>query len=196
MEETPGGSASAKRALRVRLLAARKGLTADQLEAAREAVRGHVLDRMDSSARAGRPWRTVCGYQPLATEPGSVALLEALADRGAVVLVPLMLPDRDLGWAQWPDGAPLGTEAVGEATAVLVPALAVDGQGRRLGRGGGSYDRVLARVGADVAVAALLHRGEVLEEVPFDPWDRPVNAVVTPDGWWDVPVPVSAVGSL
>jgi 5-formyltetrahydrofolate cyclo-ligase len=194
--EAPGSAASAKRALRTRLLADRKALTADQLEAARAAVRGHVLGRMDASAAAGRPWRTVCAYQPLATEPGSVALLEAMADSGAVVLVPLLLPDRNLDWTRWPDGARLGVEAVAQATAVLVPALAVDRNGWRLGRGGGSYDRVLPRLGADVPVAALLHRGEILDDVPVDPWDRPVNAVVTPDGWREIPVPGSVGGSL
>jgi 5-formyltetrahydrofolate cyclo-ligase len=194
--EAPGSAASAKRALRSRLLAERKTLTADQLEASRAAVRGHILGRMDASAAAGRPWRIVCAYQPLATEPGSVALLEAMADGGTAVLVPLLLPDRDLDWTRWPGGARLGVEAVVHATVVLVPALAVDRSGRRLGRGGGSYDRVLPRVGADILVAALLHRGEILDDVPADPWDQPVNAVVTPDGWLEIPFPLSTVGSL
>jgi 5-formyltetrahydrofolate cyclo-ligase len=193
--EAPGSAASAKRVLRTRLLAARKALTADELEAARAAVRVHVLARMDAATAADRPWHIVCAYQPLPTEPGSVALLEALADRGAAVLVPLMRPDRDLDWTRWPAGTPLGVEEVARATAVLVPALAVDGHGRRLGRGGGSYDRVLARVGADVPVAALLHRGEILDEVPADPWDRPVNAAVTPAGWLEIPTSLSTAGS-
>jgi 5-formyltetrahydrofolate cyclo-ligase len=180
--------------LRTRLLADRRALTADQLEAARAAVRGHVVDRMDAAAAAGRPWYIVCAYQPLPTEPGSVALLEAMADRGAAVLVPLMLPDRDLDWTRWPGGAPLGVGEVSRATALLVPALAVDRSGRRLGRGGGSYDRVLARLAVEVPVAALLHRGEILDEVPADPWDRPVNAAVTPDGWLEIPVPVTQRG--
>ena len=196
MGEAPGSAASAKRTLRARLLAGRKALSADHLEASRAAVRGHVLDRMDESSRAGHPWHTVCTYQPLATEPGSVALLEELAERGAAVLVPLLLPDRDLDWTRWPHGAPLGVNAVAQATVVLVPALAVDRRGQRLGRGGGSYDRVLPRLGPEVPVAALLHRGEILDEVPADPWDRPVNAVVTPDGWLDIPVSVRWVGSL
>jgi 5-formyltetrahydrofolate cyclo-ligase len=194
--EAHGSAASAKRALRARLLAHRKALTAEQLEAARAAVRGHILDQMKESALAGRGWRTVCAYQPLATEPGSVALLEELAERGAAVLVPLLLPDRDLAWTRWPDGPPLAPDVVAQATAVLAPALAVDGHGHRLGRGGGSYDRVLSRVGLDVPVAALLHRGEILDEVPIDPWDRPVNAVVTPDGWQQITVAESTVEPL
>jgi 5-formyltetrahydrofolate cyclo-ligase len=193
--EPPGSTASAKRVLRSRLLAVRNALTADQLEAARAAVRRHVLVQMDAATAVGRPWYIVCGYQPLPTEPGSVALLEAMAERGAAVLVPLMRPDRDLDWTRWPAGVPLGVDEVALATVLLVPALAVDGHGRRLGRGGGSYDRVLARVRADVPVAALLHRGEILDEVPADAWDRPVNAVVTPDGWLEIPAPVNTAGS-
>jgi 5-formyltetrahydrofolate cyclo-ligase len=181
--------------LRTRLLDARKALTADQLEAARAAVRGHVLVQMDAAEAAGLPWYIVCGYQPLPTEPGSVALLEAMAGRGAAVLVPLMRPDRDLDWTRWPAGAPLGVDEVARATVLLVPALAVDWHGQRLGRGGGSYDRVLARVGADVPVAALLHSGEILDEVPADPWDRPVNAAVTPDGWLNIPASAGTAGS-
>jgi 5-formyltetrahydrofolate cyclo-ligase len=193
--EAPDSAASAKRVLRTRLLAARSALSADQLEAARAAVCGHVLVQMDAATAVGRPWYIVCGYQPLPTEPGSVALLEAMAERGAAVLVPLMRPDRDLDWTRWPAGAPLGIDEVARATVLLVPALAVDWSGRRLGRGGGSYDRVLARVSAAVPVAALLHRGEILDEVPADPWDRTVNAVVTPDGWLDIPAPLNTADS-
>jgi 5-formyltetrahydrofolate cyclo-ligase len=70
------------------------------------------------------------------------------------------------------------------AQVLLVPALAVDRRGYRLGRGGGSYDRVLARlIGSGVDVVALLHDGELLDlPVPREPHDQPVHAVVTPSG--------------
>ena len=51
---------------------------------------------------------------------------------------------------------------------VLVPALAVDRTGMRLGRGGGSYDRALGRVPVGTFVCALLYDGEVLDRVPHD----------------------------
>jgi 5-formyltetrahydrofolate cyclo-ligase len=63
---------------------------------------------------------------------------------------------------------------------VLVPALAVDHRGQRLGRGGGSYDRALARVGERVPVVALLFDGELIDQVPAEPHDRPVSAVALP----------------
>ncbi len=67
---------------------------------------------------------------------------------------------------------------------VLVPALAVATDGTRLGRGGGSYDRALARVPSATPVAALLYDTEVVVHLPSEPWDLPVRAVVTPSGGW------------
>ena len=63
-----------------------------------------------------------------------------------------------------------------------MPALAVDRRGMRLGRGGGCYDRALGRVPRGTPVCALLHDGELLDEVPCEPHDRPVTHVVTPTG--------------
>ena len=84
-----------------------------------------------------------------------------------------------------PAGDRLGADAVTGADAVLLPGLAVDDLGLRLGRGGGSYDRVLARLarsGADPALVVLLYDSEVVPRVPAEPHDRPVHAVVTPSG--------------
>lgn len=70
--------------------------------------------------------------------------------------------------------------AVASADVVLVPAVAVDRTGVRLGRGGGSYDRALARVGPAILTAALLYDGELVDSVPAEPHDQRVRAVVTP----------------
>ena len=73
--------------------------------------------------------------------------------------------------------------------AILVPALAVDHGGTRLGRGAGYYDRALATVHVSVPVVALLHDGELVPQLPADPWDRPVTAAVTPtNGWTNLPL--------
>jgi 5-formyltetrahydrofolate cyclo-ligase len=67
--------------------------------------------------------------------------------------------------------------------AVLCPGLAVDGSGLRLGRGGGSYDRALARVTPAVWSCVLLFADEVLDtDLPADPHDQRVDAAVTPEG--------------
>jgi 5-formyltetrahydrofolate cyclo-ligase len=63
---------------------------------------------------------------------------------------------------------------------VLVPALAVDESGNRLGRGGGSYDRALARVGGQVPTIALVYDGELVGRLPAEPHDRPVRAAASP----------------
>jgi 5-formyltetrahydrofolate cyclo-ligase len=190
----PATPAEAKHALRQHLLARRRALSPDDLEAARAAVSRHVLERVDGmlanqNPNQHTPWRRVFGYEPLITEPGSIRLLEGLADRGASILVPLTRPDNDLDWIRWPESTTLGVTAVQSATALIVPALAVDQRGMRLGRGGGSYDRVLARVPDTVLVIALLHRGELFQRLPTEPWDRAVHAAVTPDGWLDIRSP-------
>jgi 5-formyltetrahydrofolate cyclo-ligase len=69
-----------------------------------------------------------------------------------------------------------------DADLLVVPALAVDGRGWRLGRGGGSYDRVLARVAGVVPALAVVDDAEVLPSVPVEPHDRPVQGYVTPSG--------------
>jgi len=176
-----------KAQLRRACSAARQARDADEIERARAAVTVAVLERC-----AHDGWGCVAAYVPLRTEPGSLALLDGLREHGARVLVPVLLPDRDLDWSAW-DGTgspvrPLGVDAVATADAVLVPALAVARDGVRLGRGGGSYDRALARAAPGAPRAALLFDGELVEALPADPWDIPVTDVVTPAGWRRLPV--------
>jgi 5-formyltetrahydrofolate cyclo-ligase len=99
------------------------------------------------------------------------------------VLVPVLLPDRDLDWVEWGSSAELGRAAIATCDAAVVPALAVSRSGARLGRGGGSYDRALARLAPGTEVMALVYADEVLDAVPTDAWDVPVTGAVTPDGF-------------
>jgi 5-formyltetrahydrofolate cyclo-ligase len=168
-----GGS---KRELRASRLATRWALTVPQRDHLRRQVGGHVLSRFASSSH-------VAAFRPMRTEPASADLLDALASGGAEVIVPLVLDDLDLDWAPWPAGDALGVDAVSRVDVVLVPALAVDARGVRLGRGGGSYDRALRRVRPGVPIVALLYDGELVEELPADPWDVPVSGAITPSGW-------------
>lgn len=140
---------------------------------------------------------TVAAYVSIGQEPGTGPLLDLLASAGKRVVLPVLLPDNDLDWATYdgpaglagarrgllePTGPRLGPDAVATADVVLVPALAVDRHGMRLGRGGGSYDRALGRVPLGTFVCAVLYDGELLDEVPHDDHDRSVTAVVTPSG--------------
>jgi 5-formyltetrahydrofolate cyclo-ligase len=148
--------------------------------------------------------RTVGAYLSIGREPPTTDLVAELRSRGVRVIVPVVRPDRDLDWAEYdesatimaglrrsvhPDGPLLGVAAVRAADVLVVPALAVDHQGRRLGRGGGSYDRALARLPAGRLVVALLHDGELLDAVPAAAHDRPVQVVVTPAGVHRLPSP-------
>ena len=79
-----------------------------------------------------------------------------------------------------PAEPPRGVAAVCSADLVLVPALAADHSGLRLGRGGGSYDRALARVGAQVPTVALLYDTELVPVLPAEPHDQRVRMVARP----------------
>jgi len=188
-----------KRALRRDLIAVRNRLTADDVRES-EAALAERAGELPELAGA----RTVAAYVSVGSEPGTRALLDALRTRGARVLLPVLLPDNDLDWGEYdgpdslarvrhggkmellePVGDRLGAGAVTAADAVLLPGLAVDARGMRLGRGGGSYDRVLARLeraGAHPALVVLLYDTEVVERVPAEAHDRPVHAVITPSG--------------
>jgi 5-formyltetrahydrofolate cyclo-ligase len=184
----------AKARWRDRLRSARAALPAAERAAAAAALTAGLLD-----AAPLRGVRRVAAYVPVGTEPGSGALLDALRDRGIVVLLPVTLADRVLDWAEYdgrllpagrrlrePAGPRLGTGALAGVDVVLAPGLAVDRRGVRLGRGAGYYDRALAAV--HVPVAVLLYDAELLDEdLPAEPHDRPVTAAVTPLlGWVNV----------
>lgn len=188
---TTGGRVR-KRVARAAGLAARRALPETARAAAAEALLTRLL-ALPEVAPAG----VVAAYVPAGTEPGDVRLLDALRERGARVLLPVLLPDGDLDWAEYagsaalvagargtrePAGPRLGRAAVCSAEVVVVPALAVDRDGHRLGRGGGSYDRVLARLPAGVPVVALLYDGELVESLPVEAHDRPVDVVIMPGG--------------
>ncbi|MFF4182265.1 5-formyltetrahydrofolate cyclo-ligase [Streptomyces sp. NPDC001691] len=187
--------AAEKAVLRRSLLDARRRLPDEERRAASLALADRALALPELAAA-----RTVAAYISVGGEPGTRALVHALHARGVRVLLPVLLADNDLDWAVYagpghlvpagrgllePDGERLGPDAVTTADAVLLPGLAVDARGMRLGRGGGSYDRVLARVEASgnaPALVVLLYANEVVARVPEEPHDHPVQAVVTPYG--------------
>ena len=173
--------------LRARVLARRRELSPEDRTAAGRQLRDAVLE-LPETQMAG----TVAAYVSVGTEPDTRGLLFALWKRGTYVLLPVLQgltatwtghPMRGrIRWQRdragyWSPVEPRrGVTAITSADLIIVPAVAVDRAGRRLGRGGGSYDRALARVGAAIQTVALLYDGELRRQVPAGPHDQPVRA--------------------
>lgn len=189
----PASIREAKQALRERIATNRARLSAQQLAAAAHELRDALLD-VPEIVTADR----VAAYVAVGDEPGTGPLVEDLSERGTEILLPVVLPDLDLDWAVYegpsslaaagrgllePTGPTLGPDAVEDVDAVIVPAMAVDRRGTRLGKGGGCYDRVLARLASRTLAVVLLHDGEILDmPIPKEPHDVPVASVITPSG--------------
>jgi 5-formyltetrahydrofolate cyclo-ligase len=164
-------------------------------------ARRSAPDREDAgrrlAARALPAWQglgTVAAYAAVGSEPPTRPLLDGLRDAGVKVWLPVV-DGEGLSWAAYtgwdqlvsgpfglrePTGDRHGGSLVRRADLVVVPALAVDGRGMRLGRGGGYYDRALST--ARRPVVAVVYDDELLDEIPTEPHDLPVDAVLTPDG--------------
>ncbi|MEU2202435.1 5-formyltetrahydrofolate cyclo-ligase [Isoptericola sp. NPDC019482] len=167
----------------------------------------HAFAEVLATVPAVRDAKVVATYVSRPTEPGTHVLLEQLAARGARVLLPVLGAGLARDWAEYagpddllerapgrppePSGPTLGAEAITEADVVVAPALAVDDRGVRLGQGGGWYDRLLKIRRPGVPVVALVFPEELYDAtthpLPAEGHDVPVHAVVTPDGWRELP---------
>lgn len=184
-----------KAELRAQLLAARRAVPPPVRTAEADALTAALLKFVTTHLAPGA---TVCAYVPVGSEPGSAHLLDALVEAGMRVLLPVVSPDDDdtgpLRWAPYipgglatakygllePSGPSLGPAAITEAQTVIVPAVAVDRAGARLGRGAGFYDRTLPLRAADATLVAVVRDDEVLDEVPTEPHDVPMTHLATP----------------
>jgi 5-formyltetrahydrofolate cyclo-ligase len=191
---TTGSAAAAKAELRARVRAARASRSAADRILAGEQIRDIVLSLPELSTAS-----VVAAYAVVGGEPDTRPLLAALLGRGVRVLLPVQRDDGDLDWATYdgpdaltagphgiaePSSARLGRDAIATASVVAVPALAVDRAGRRLGQGGGFYDRALRRADPAALTVAVVYDDELLDVVPADPHDRAIGAAVTPSGVW------------
>lgn len=134
--------------------------------------------------------KLVASYASYGEEPDTRSLNDIVIAEKKILLLPRMNPDRTLSWVKW-DGKPgkllrhrnhdepIGDSYLGQIDLIIVPALAVDHRGNRLGQGGGSYDRALAGISA--WKVALINDAELLSEtLPIEEHDQSVNAAVTP----------------
>lgn len=187
---------AAKLALRDQLQTARNRLSPADVQESAAALTAVVLGLAEVRRAA-----TLTAYVSVGTEPGTGALIDALADAGKRVLLPVMAPTEGPGWdLDWglyrgpsslaparfgllePVGEVLGPEAAARADVLLVPGMAVSPEGFRMGKGAGCYDRTLSRVPAGTPTICLLYPGELDQPVPIEPHDRPVTAAATAEG--------------
>jgi 5-formyltetrahydrofolate cyclo-ligase len=139
---------------------------------------------------------TVSAYSAMGSELDPGALVERLAREGMRTCLPVVTPlGNPLQFRSWMPGEPLvartwgirepaDTAPVVEPDVLLVPLLAFDATGGRLGYGGGYYDRTLARLRAlkPIIAIGIAHAQQRLESVPLGPHDEPLDWILTPDG--------------
>lgn len=186
---------TSKAALREQLIAAR-GHVADDVRAAEARMLREQLEALENIVSSGS---TVCAYVPVGTEPGSIEMLEMLLRRSRRVLLPVARTAADntplpLCWGEYHPGTLstgrwglleppqpwLPTSALAEASLVLVPALAVDRFGVRLGRGRGFYDRSLSGRDPQARLIAVVRDTELVDELPAEPHDVAMTHALTP----------------
>ncbi|MGI9125583.1 MAG: 5-formyltetrahydrofolate cyclo-ligase [Mycobacterium sp.] len=180
--------------LRSELLAGRRAVP----EAVRHQESGQLCAHLPAAVHGAE---TVCAYLPVGSEPGSPEMLDVLNELCGTVLLPVarVSPDGEhlaLQWGRYEPGrltpgrfglqVPaepwLEPEAIARAQVVLVPALAVDRRGVRLGRGGGFYDRSLSLCARGTRLIAVVRDTEVVQELPRDPHDIVMTHALTPAG--------------
>ena len=135
--------------------------------------------------------QVIASYFSYGTEPNTLAINRTIINNGKILLLPRLLPNKDLEWVKW-NGSdsdllqngnikePIGEPFKGAINVIVVPSLHVDRNGNRLGQGGGSYDRALQKLSA--WKVALVYSGELTSEaIPVDEHDINVDAAATPE---------------
>jgi 5-formyltetrahydrofolate cyclo-ligase len=185
-------AAQTKAQLRATILAARRAVPQAQRAAEAQQLRAHLSSLVACAI-------TVCAYVPVGSEPGSIELLDELVQLGARVLLPVTRygaggTPEPLLWGEYhpdrlvpagrgllePSGRLLAADALGTAAVALVPALAVDHNGVRLGRGAGFYDRSLPLADPAAPLVAVVRDPELIAELPTEPHDIPMTHALTP----------------
>lgn len=180
-------NAANRRQIRQRMRRKRSGLDSQRQRRAAAAVLAN-LDKTEL-LRAGR---TVAGYRSVRGEVDIDGVLSRLVAAGATVTVPRIVGD-GLEFVEWLPTTAATTGAFGipepvgsrvldlrAHDAVLVPLVAFDRSGCRIGQGGGFYDRCLGPLGDDRPVLiGIAHDFQEVERIAAEPWDVALDAVVT-----------------
>ena len=178
-----------KRALRAELRERRRTRPAHLVDTANE---GFAAQLIALATETGA--RTISAYLSTSFEPDTRAFLNwALAD-GRRVPLPIARQDGLLDWAEGdgeteteglyglpePVGGILGPIAINDADLIVIPASAVDTRGTRMGWGRGYFDRTLGSMEKRPPVFAVVFDDEILDQVPRELHDAPVDGAVTP----------------
>ncbi len=176
----------------------RKALLRRRIRAARAVQAPHVRTEAGHAFAHGvlevinalRP-TCIATYFSTASEPSTDELLNELWSREIHVLTP-RVDGHDLLWIDTERDTPtqigafgireaLGSDIVelSDAQVIVLPALAIDPMGHRLGQGGGFYDRALAKFSSPPLLIAVVHDDEDLLEIPVESHDARVDVVVT-----------------
>lgn len=179
-----------KRALRAEMRERRQLLSDAQREAAATGI-GEQLDALVDAIGA----TSVSCFLSTTTEPGTRDFVTRAVRRGIRVLLPVTREDGLLDWAVATDsdevreglwGLPeptsevLGPIAVNDVDLMIIPAVAVDAEGTRLGWGRGYFDKTIGSMEKCPPVYAVIYDSEVLESLPREVHDQPVTGIVTP----------------
>jgi len=181
--------ATAKQTMRERMRTVRARISP---EAAAEAAERLAANGMEMLERAGDG--IIAGYAPMPSEIDALPLMRRLAKAGRSLCLPVVeaagLP---LTFRRWVPGEPLekgrmgvrvpaATSALVTPQIVLVPLLAFDRQGYRLGLGAGFYDRTLEnlRASGDVSAIGVAFDEQAVEAVPHEGHDQRLDAIITP----------------
>lgn len=140
------------------------------------------------------PGKIVAGYVAIGSEVDPAELLSAAAEQGCTLALPYVTSKTSpMRFLQWQAGDPLEKGPFGlsqpkadapEVTPdiVLVPLVAFDARLMRLGQGAGHYDRALSVLGNSIAIG-IAWSVQQAENLPLDPWDMPLDAVLTESSW-------------
>jgi len=182
---------SEKRALRAELRERRRIRTSTQRE--QDAA---SLTRRLSELTIQLGARSIAAYLSLPEEPGTRPFLRWTFEQGIEVLLPISREDGLLDWAPYdgeeededvlglptPTSELRGPIAINDVDLILVPAAAVDRTGMRMGWGRGYFDKTLGSMEKCPPVYAVIFDDELVDAVPQERHDQPVNGVVTPGG--------------
>lgn len=191
----PDDLANRKRALRAELRERRRIMTSSEREKATELFTAHLSElvtRFDA--------RYLAAYLSTPDEPNIRPWLNAAHEAGIQVLLPVSRDDGLLDWVlgdgeterEGQFGVPeavgevLGPIAINDVDLIVVPAASVDRSGIRMGWGRGYYDRMLGSMEQCPPVYAVVFDNELVDSVPAEVHDKPVDGVVTPSGIIDL----------